>query len=402
MPAKDWLLADWLRWLETLSPTEIDLGLERVRAVLDRLDLPTPPTVLLIGGTNGKGSSAAMAEALLLAAGHSTGVYTSPHLIRYNERIRINGEVAGDADIVAALAAVEAVRGDLALTYFEFGTLAALVQFAAADLDVWVLEVGLGGRLDATNAVEPDASLITGIALDHCDWLGDDVESIAAEKAGIMRPGKPVVFAGDAMPDTIRRHAAELGAELIVIDVPADLSGIGLPGDFQRRNASGVIALLDAAGFRDAVRPEQVADVLPRLRLDGRSQRLTVDGTDWLLDVAHNPAAAAELAAMLADDPRPTVGIVGVLRDKDVDGILAPLLPALRQVIALTADGPRALPAAELARRIANAGNRPCLIAAGVDDAVDAARRLARDDDRILVTGSFMTVGPVLQHLRQS
>ena len=187
-------LSDWLTWLETLSPEEIDLGLDRVASVLDRLALPRPATVLLVAGTNGKGSSVQIAQALLTAAGYRVGAYTSPHVIRFNERIAVDGVPAADDDIVAAFERVEASREGLPLTYFEFGTLAALTVFATAGLDVWILEIGLGGRLDACNAVDPNASLITNVTLDHCDWLGSDVETIALEKAGVMRPGVSTVF----------------------------------------------------------------------------------------------------------------------------------------------------------------------------------------------------------------
>ena len=205
-------LSAWLTWLETLSPREIDLGLERVREVLGRLDLELPEHVLLIAGTNGKGSSVAMADALLRGAGYRVGAYTSPHVIDYNERISVGGRHASDDDIIVALETIEAVRNDVPLTYFEYGTLAAFVVFARAALDVWILEVGMGGRLDATNVIDPTGVLITNVSLDHCDWLGADVETIAAEKAGAMRRGVPVVYGDEKPPRAIQAHAAEIGA----------------------------------------------------------------------------------------------------------------------------------------------------------------------------------------------
>ncbi|MDH3440816.1 MAG: Mur ligase family protein, partial [Gammaproteobacteria bacterium] len=209
-------LADWLPWLESLSPREIVLGLDRVQAVLQNLDIARPETVITVAGTNGKGSSIAMLEAILRQQGIRTGSFTSPHVHRYNERTRIDGQPASDEAIISALATVESARGDTPLTFFEFGTLATLVAFAAAGVDAWLLEVGMGGRLDAVNAIEPDGCLITNVALDHCAWLGDDVESIAAEKAGIMRAGKPVVFGSTSLPDAIVRIAAETGADLVL------------------------------------------------------------------------------------------------------------------------------------------------------------------------------------------
>ncbi len=202
-------LPDWLTWLETLSPRDIDLGLERVQAVLNRLSLSIPEHVLLIAGTNGKGSSVAMADALLRAADFRVGAYTSPHITDYNERISVQGRLADDAEIVAAFEKIEAVRDDALLTYFEYGTLAAMVLFAEAALDVWILEVGMGGRLDATNAIDPTGVLICNVSLDHCDWLGKDIDTIAVEKAGVMRGGIPVVFGAENVPRAIVDHAAE-------------------------------------------------------------------------------------------------------------------------------------------------------------------------------------------------
>mgnify|MGYP003671863993 CR=1 FL=1 len=196
-------MADWLSRLETLSPKEINLGLERVEQVLDRLALTVPDDLLLIAGTNGKGSSVAMADALLRASGRTVGAYTSPHINRFNERIVVNGEAASDATIVSAFEAVNAARGDIVLTYFEFGTLAAAVIFAEARLDVWILEIGLGGRLDACNAFNPSASLITNVTLDHCEWLGHDVETIATEKAGVMRRNRPTIYGSESMPQSV-------------------------------------------------------------------------------------------------------------------------------------------------------------------------------------------------------
>ena len=397
-------LSAWLTWLETLSPNEIDLGLERVRDVLDRLDLDFPEHVLIIGGTNGKGSSVAMTGALLQAAGYSVGSYTSPHIVDYNERIAVGGRLASDAEIIAAFEGIEAVRNDVPLTYFEYGTLAAFVVFAAADLDVWLLEVGMGGRLDATNVVDPTACLITNVALDHCAWLGDNVEAIAAEKAGIMRPGIPVVYGDVDVPEAILRHADDIGARLLLRDRDYSLDGIpqpGLPGRFQVANAAAVVAMLDAAGLEAAASEELVARVLPEVRLAGRAQRTERDGVQWLLDVAHNPAAATQVGSLLAAERSGgrTIAVIGVLDDKDAEGIVAPLDEHVDLWVALPADSPRAIPAGELARRIANATNRPCLIATSLPDALQAARREASEGDRILVAGSFYVVGPALQAL---
>ncbi len=397
-------LSDWLTWLETLSPTEIDLGLDRVHDVLGRLSLRQPAHVLLIAGTNGKGSSVAMTDALLRAAGLRVGAYTSPHVFDYNERIAVDGRFAGDDDIVAAFEAVEAVRNDVPLTYFEYGTLAALVMFDRAGLDVWVLEVGMGGRLDATNAIEPTAALITNVALDHCDWLGEDVETIAAEKAGVMRPGIPIVYGGKPVPAAIVSRAAEIGATLLLTDRDFALDGVpqpGLAGDFQVGNAAAVLALLKASGIDAAVDPVLVRRVLPAVRLTGRSQRVEHDGVEWLLDVAHNPAAAQALANLLNAETcdGTTTALVGFLDDKDVEGVAQALNAHVDRWICVAADSHRAIAPAELGRRIANACNRPCLIAESLESAIESARRDAQINDRILVTGSFYLVGPVLERL---
>jgi dihydrofolate synthase/folylpolyglutamate synthase len=410
-------LSDWLIRLESLSPNEIELGLDRVAAVLDRLALELPPTLFHVAGTNGKGSSVSMLEALLRGSGRNVGCYTSPHVQVYNERIRIDGVDASDEQIVRALERIEAVRSDIPLTYFEYGTLAALVVFADTRTEVAILEVGMGGRLDAVNAVEPTAGLITNIALDHCDWLGNDIETIAREKAGIMRGGKPIVFGSKDMPAAIASCTGATGATLIAAGRDFDwaeegdnwswrsgqheLSGLArpaLPGAHQIANAAGVLALCEAAGFGEVLRADRVNKALGGVRLDGRMQRFDRDPR-WLVDVAHNPAAAEALAATLKDDPVAgrTIAVVGMLDDKDVDGIVTPLLGIVDEWIAVTADNPRAIPAGELGRRIANLSNAACLVADSIDQGVDHARETAAERDRILVTGSFYLAGPVLQ-----
>ncbi len=411
-------LADWLVRLESTARGGIVLGLERVVEVLDRLAPTRATTVLHVAGTNGKGSSVAMLAALLAAAGLRTGVYTSPHLNRYNERIVIDGREASDEDIVAAFERVEATRGDVPLTYFEFGTLAALELFGRHGVDAVVLEVGLGGRLDAVNAVDPDGGLITSIALDHEAWLGDTREAIGREKAGIMRSGRPTVFAAPDRPASIDAAALAVGAELLAAGrdftwdagpdgrftyrgpktVLENLGRPGLPGDFQLANAAGVLCLLETLGLGAGLSREQVSQALAGVRVPGRMERCA---ERFILDVAHNPAAAAALAGLLdkPDAPR-RVAVLGVLDDKDVEGIVGPLLSAVDEWIAVTADSPRAIPAAELARRVANAANAHCLIAEGFDAALREADERAGEDGEVLVIGSFHTVGPVRERLR--
>ena len=413
-------LSVWLARLETLSPVEIDLGLERVTRVLDRLALSRPATVLHVAGTNGKGSSVALLESLFHASGARVGAFTSPHVRRYNERIRVAGEEARDDQIVSAFERIEAVREDEALTYFEYGTLAAMVVLEEAGVDTAILEVGMGGRLDAVNAVEPDAGIITNIALDHCDWLGEDVEAIAREKAGIMREQRPIVFGSRDLPQAIAKTAATVGAHLIAAGRDYDWSVNGstwswrgaehrldalampaLPGEHQLANAAGVLALIEALGRRDLLQAERVNACLTSLRLEGRMQSIAADPR-WLFDVAHNPAAAEALSKVLSADTRgeKTVAIIAMLDDKDVEGIVAPLAPCVSEWIAVTADSPRAVEAGELARRVANTVGAACLVAESLEEAMQRAQELTAQSDRILVTGSFYLVGPALQRLQ--
>ena len=416
-------LADWLAHLESQTRGGIVLGLERVAEVLDRLAPARAATVLHVAGTNGKGSSVAMLAALLEAAGLRTGVYTSPHLHRYNERIVIGGEEAGDDDIVAAFERVEAARGDVPLTYFEFGTLAALDLFGRYGVDAAVLEVGLGGRLDAVNAVDPDGGLITSIALDHQEWLGDTLEAIGSEKAGIMRSGRPTVFAALERPASIDAAALAVGAELLAAgrdfdwvagtdgrftyrgpaSVLENIERPGLPGDFQLANAAGVLCLLETLGLGAALNGDRVSKALASVRVPGRMER---HAGRFILDVAHNPAAATALAGLIddlpgdgADAPR-RVAVIGVLDDKDVEGIVEPLLAVVDEWVAVSAASARAIPAAELARRVANAANAHCLIASSIEAALEEAEGRAGETGEVLVLGSFHTVGPARELLR--
>jgi dihydrofolate synthase/folylpolyglutamate synthase len=411
----------WLRHLETLSPREIDLGLERVAEVLGRMALEPPTRTVLVGGTNGKGSSVEMLRALLSGTG-VVGTYTSPHVIRYNERIAVNGDPATDEQIVAAFEQVEAARCGVPLTYFEFGTLAALAVFEAMRVDTAILEVGLGGRLDAVNVVVPDASLITNVSLDHCEWLGHDVESIGREKAGIMRTGKPVVFADADMPASVGEAAERLGARLIRAGrdytwtraeggcwswrgMHAELAALSLPslhGPVQLQNAAGALALVEALGDEDRLERESVNRALTNLSLAGRMQTIHRE-QQWLFDVAHNPAAASALAENLSERGAPvSVAIIGILDDKNVEGIVGSLAGSVGSWIAVTASSPRAIDAAELARRTANETGKACLIADTLRMAIRNARAMAGPGGLVLVTGSFYTVGPLLERLSAS
>ena len=417
-------LDEWLAWQSGLSAAEIELGLERVARVLGAMALARPPLVITVGGTNGKGSAVALLEHLAREAGRAPGVYTSPHLLRYNERIRIDGREADDDAIMAAFRRVEAARGELPLTYFEYGTLAALAAFEAAGADCVLLEVGLGGRLDATNVVDADGVIITSVSLDHEEWLGSDVESIGREKAGIMRRGRPAVFGGGEPPKTVIEYAAAIGADLRLSgrDFRA-LAGDGgtadhwdwegrritlahLPrpaygGPEQVANAAAVLALLEALCLDDWLEPGAVGRALALPGPAGRQQRLRA-GADWWLDVAHNGAAARALAQRLAGEPAAgtTFGVVGLLADKDPVEFTTALAGAVDEWLAVPLDTPRGTPAAALAAVVANTTGRPCRIESSVAAAVARAQSLAGPRDRVVAAGSFHLVGPALEALR--
>lgn len=411
-------LNQWLAWQERLHGAEIDLGLERVARVLDAMNLGRAPfKVITVTGTNGKGSSVAMLESILLAAGYRTGAYYSPHLIRYNERVKVDGREASDEDLCRAFEAVEAARGDIPLTYFEFGTLAALRVFFAAGVDVVVLEVGLGGRLDAVNVIDGDVALITGIDLDHREWLGDDRERIGHEKAGIMRAGRPAVCSDPAPPDSVLAHAAGLAAPLACIgrDYGYTVQGgawswwgparrrtalpwPGLRGGVQLQNAAGVLMVLDSLGAVLPVTQGQIREGLLSVSLAGRLQVLP--GTPpCILDVAHNPHAAAVLANALAAMPchGRTHAVFAMLKDKDIAGVARAMSGAVDVWHAASLTGARGVASEQLAAH---------LRASGVDGRVHehadphtayaAARHDCAAGDRIVVFGSFYTVGAVL------
>ncbi len=410
-------LAGWLAHIERLHPQTIALGLDRVRRVLGRLAIAKSCPIVIVGGTNGKGSTCAMLEAILRAAGYRTGCYTSPHLLRYNERVRIAGRAADDDALAAGFAAIEAVRGDVPLTYFEFGTLAAWAAFDRARPDALVLEVGLGGRLDAVNAFEPDASVLTSLDLDHQDYLGETREKIGWEKAHIFRGGRPAIVGDPNPPESVVAHARAIGAGLLVIGrefgYAADaaqwrysgpggarggLAYPGLRGATQLANAACAIAALDAIRDRLPVGAQDVRTGLAVVELPGRFQVLP-GRPAVVLDVAHNPQAAGVLAENLAAMPpvRRTLAVVGMLRDKDLAGVLARLRGRVHRWYAATLDNPRGATAAALRAVIAAADPAaPVREFESPRAAYAAAVEDARADDRIVVFGSFFTVADVM------
>lgn len=420
-PAATAPLNEWLAWLEAARGEHIDLGLERCVEVAARLGLPRPaPVVVTVAGTNGKGSSVALLSSIWRGAGYRVGAYTSPHLLRYNERIRVDGVAVDDARISAAFARIEAARQSVALTYFEFGTLAALCIFAEAGLDVVVLEVGLGGRLDAVNIVDADVALIAVIGLDHEDWLGNSREQIATEKAGIMRTGRVAVCSDNDLPHTLLDHAAQCGAVPAVLGVDFSFEDEGedwtwwsgesvlehlpypaLNGAHQLRNAAGVLKVIDVLQTRLPVDAAHIADGLRTVSLPGRFHRLSRT-LDYVIDVAHNPQAAEIFTATLARLPMAPVthALIGMLNTKNHRGFLAPLLPHVQRWHFATLGGSSGARAEELAACLRELAPRAIIHCHdNVAAAHTAIMASAAAGERVLVLGSFLTVGAMLEQL---
>ncbi|MCL4183696.1 MAG: bifunctional tetrahydrofolate synthase/dihydrofolate synthase [Burkholderiaceae bacterium] len=415
-------LEAWLARIEQLHPKTIELGLERLRDVAGRLGLSLPCIVITIGGTNGKGSTCAMLEAILRAAGYRVGLYTSPHLVRFNERVRLDGVPVDDDALVAQFEAVEAARGTVPLTYFEFTTLAALRLFQQRAPEVAILEVGLGGRLDAVNLVDADCAIVTSIDIDHAEYLGETRERIGWEKAHIFRAGRPAICSDPAPPAALVEHARAIGADLWLHgrdfghrDDRGQWSYRGrswrrggmawpaLRGANQLQNAAGVLAALEALRHRLPVAQQAVRDGLAAVTLPGRFQVLPGRPV-VILDVAHNPHAAAHLAMNLDGMGafRRTFAVFGVMRDKDVDGVIAALKPRIDHWLVTDLPTPRAASAAWIAGRLEAAGAAADGEGARIEchrsprEALAAARVRARADDRIIVFGSFYTVADIL------
>jgi dihydrofolate synthase/folylpolyglutamate synthase len=406
-------LSEWLRYIEKQHPSTIALGLERVAEVLGRLNAGLHCPVITVGGTNGKGSTCAMLESILRAAGYRTGLYTSPHLVRYNERVRIAGTEADDAALCEGFAAVEAARGDVPLTYFEFGTLAALWVLREKKVDAAVLEVGLGGRLDAVNVIDADCAVLTSVAIDHVDYLGGTREEIGREKAGIFRPGRPAVVAD---PDPPRSVLDSRGGKLFLgkdfgYEAQAGqwsywgpggrrggLAHPALRGAIQLRNAAAVLCALDTLRDRLPVAMQDVRRGLAEVTLSARFEVLP-GRPQVILDVAHNVEAAKTLEGNLAASgfAPETIAVCGMLRDKDIDGVLRALAPRITRWHLASLRGPRAASAADLAARLAALSVEKSSIHTHESpaQAFVAAREGASENDKIVVFGSFLTVGEV-------
>jgi dihydrofolate synthase/folylpolyglutamate synthase len=421
-------IEDWLAWQETLHPRSIDLGLERVRTVLERLNWTRPLCpVVTVAGTKGKGSTVAILDSIYRAAGYRVGTFTSPHLRRYTERISIAGRQITPTELCAIFERIDAARGEISLTYFEFNTLAALLAFETAALDVMILEVGMGGRLDAVNVVDADVALVTSIGLDHTEWLGTDLNSIAREKAGIFRCDRLALFGSQEMPVAITEVARELGAHLLRAGQDfhffqhadrwhwsmghtnlKDLSLPGIEGSIQLENASSALAVVQLLMPRVPVSLNVISAGLRSVKLSGRFQVIAPDAlpfesqVEWVLDVAHNALSAEVLASHLQTRKRlKTLAIFGVMGDKDVLGMVAALRSQVDCWLPVSLSGSRALAVSELAERLQSVQIPVCGSAQSIEQACQLALELSNREgfERVLVCGSFMTVGPALDWL---
>ena len=412
-------LEEWLAWLATLHPKQIDMSLGRVLGVLAALDISRPPyRVITVGGTNGKGSCVALLERIYLEAGYKVGAFTSPHLIRFNERIRFGGRDLEDDALIEAFEIMEAARGELTLSYFEASAVAAMLHYARAGADVAVLEVGMGGRLDAVNAVDTDCALIVSIDLDHMEYLGPDRNAIGYEKAGIVRAGRPVVVADRDPPaglldEVAKRRGAlsRIGVDFDVAAVAGGLeyrSGAAAPRRFPRPgfgsriqldNAAAVIRVVDELAGHLPVSAGALAAGLAAARIRGRFDVAQVAGVEWVFDVAHNPAAARlfrDALADLAPVPR-TIAVFGAMRDKDMKAVLEPFVSCVDVWHVGGVDTDRGASPETIAALLAEIG------AARVDRHPDIASATkaaqAMRAGRVLAFGSFYTVGPAMETL---
>jgi dihydrofolate synthase/folylpolyglutamate synthase len=426
-------LAEWLTLQESVHPHTIDMGLARVSSVARTLGIDKPSCpVITVGGTNGKGSTVTHVEALLRAGGVTTGMFTSPHFIRYNERICVNGAEVGDADLIAAFERIESARGATTLTFFEFNALAALLIFADYRVEAIVLEVGLGGRLDAANLVDADVGVVCSIGFDHRDWLGDTLELIGAEKAGIFRAGRPAVLGTDDMPRSVFDTIERLGARPIVAGKNftwhlerkrwgydglrlslRDLPPSSLAGSMQYRNAATAVAAVEALGPerlgpRFTLDQRTVTRALSLVRLAGRFQVAPGSGTqkgpgEWILDIAHNEPAAKVFAQHVRERPLPsrtgrTFAVIGILGDKDAREIVAALTGLVDHWFVCSLPGPRGVTSQQLVEKLQMPAQMRTL-AASVEEGCEAASAVAGPGDRVVVFGSVHTVGPALQWL---
>ena len=414
-------LAEWLAWFETLHPKKIDFSLDRIRAVLEALGIAKPRyRIVTVGGTNGKGSCVAILESIYLQAGYKVGAFTSPHLWRFNERIRLGGVDVGDATLIGIFEHMDAARGPITLSYFEASAVAAMLYFAEQQIDVAILEVGMGGRLDAVNVYDADAALIASIDLDHREYLGPDREAIGREKAGILRAGKPAIVGDADPPQSVFAIAAGLGAPLRYLgrDYGVEAHARGLvyrrpaaaPRIFprppfgsaiQRANAAACITVVDALQDVLPVREETIAAGIRNARIAGRLDIRPVDDVEWVFDVAHNPAAAAGLHDAVERLPRAprTLAVFGAMSDKDLASVLRPFIADVAEWHVAPVGSERGASVAQLCTVLEELEARGVRAHADVAAACAAARASASARERVLAFGSFYLVGPAMSAL---
>ena len=389
-------LDEWLSWQESLHTQEIDLGLQRVQTVYKKLfPKGVPFQVITVAGTNGKGSTIAFIDSIYQQSPYKVGKFTSPHLLKYNERFTINGEMLSDSVICDAFAEIERFRKKISLTYFEFSTLAALIMFSKEKADVVVLEIGLGGRLDSVNVVDPDVSIITNIAIDHTDYLGDTRELIGVEKAGIMRSHTPCICGDSNPPQSIKNHANDIDAVLTFINTPY-LGKINLQGEHQKYNATLAIEAVNQLQSILPVSQEQIDQGVENASLLGRFQLKTINNKTVVLDVAHNEAAVQVLAKTLKADKVPSIAIFSALKDKNIESMINAIDPLIGEWLLVPIKVNRAISTEDLIQKF-NLHNKIKIC----DDMLDAIHRAlnAQQYQRIVIFGSFHTVADAMKIL---
>lgn len=415
-------LDDWLSWQQTLHPNKIDLGLQRVQDVLGKLEIRRPEyRILSVAGTNGKGSTVTVCANILSAAGYRVGTFTSPHLFHYRERVAVNGRYLDDSEWVTLFDAVDRARGDTSLTYFEFCFVAAALAFSRAAVHVAILEVGLGGRLDAVNALDPDAAVVVSVGLDHMSWLGEDREAIGFEKAGVFRAGRPAVVADPDPPKSVIDYANSLGADLRRVgqaftweadtqnsswryrDDRCDLPELPLPGGeggYLLANAAGALGLLSSVSLKLPVPYAALVAGLSKPGPRGRLERHQIDAVEWVFDVAHNPAGVAALARALTPlSSGRRYGLVAVMADKDIGAMLGELNGVVDEWWVTATGTERGADPTVVAQHLAQLGAQKVKVSQDPEAALRQVKAAAAAGDHVVVFGSFHTVGPALQYL---
>ena len=410
-------LKEWLNWQESISSKEISLGLDRVTRVFEKLDFRRPSHVISVAGTNGKGSSVAILESLFMNQGVSVGSYTSPHLHKYNERIKINSKPVSDGKIVRAFEKIESIRSEELLTYFEFGTLAAFEIFSNADIEVLILEVGLGGRLDAVNVIDPDGSIITNIGLDHTDWLGGSREKIGREKAGVMRENIPTVFGDTDIPESVIQVAKERHAKLIRLNKDytyreisdeswvwsesgkkeIEIESPNINGSHQIKNAAAILALLSKLDGTDFPTAKSINKSLRSININGRLDFRHHEERNWLFDVSHNTESISELVRFITKlQYKKCIVVLGIMSDKNALSMISLLADITDQWFIPKLEIKRSIQAGEIKLLINQKSDKLCQVSNSVDLSLRNAKSISKPDDLIVVAGSFYLVSPAL------